>query len=478
MALAVKNTPEAAATHLLDRLSVSILAGVAYVLASIAAVVLIPWLVWHALPPSLTASDLVGVAMAIIAVVALAVGAGLVLLGVRLMGPQPAHGLKGGVFATLVALLLAFFLARGVTGLLEYWAVQGYMSQTVGVVIAIVVTAALGIAAIVLVVRRKSHKWLFAIEDQGWFSAAAYKRTQGQLVRRGTILALLILLGCGVFVMEGRATTTATSSSWTMEVPFTGLVTIRDPKDAAKLIDNLNPPPSLVRVQNKGSSKLLEGQVVSRKEYEDERIRIEEERSTTTKEADKPELPIAVPVLDRFTYKTAVQDKLGQSYVKIKSPGDLEGFKAGDIVELGVYNEKRQALEQSGKTGDELPEKDKNLTPPDISTDYKTLTLLPYARFTLPLVVAIFGAWFAWRLVSVPAFADFLIATEAELNKVSWTTRKRLIQDTVVVLVTVLLMALFILAVDTGWYKLLSWDVIGVLRVDTKSKGTTSEQPW
>ena len=32
---------------------------------------------------------------------------------------------------------------------------------------------------------------------------------------------------------------------------------------------------------------------------------------------------------------------------------------------------------------------------------------------------------------------DFLIATEAEMNKVSWTTRKRLVKDTIVVLVTV-----------------------------------------
>ena len=49
--------------------------------------------------------------------------------------------------------------------------------------------------------------------------------------------------------------------------------------------------------------------------------------------------------------------------------------------------------------------------------------------------------WRAWRgMVNFPAFADFLIATEAEMNKVSWTTRKRLVQDTIVVLTTVVLM--------------------------------------
>ena len=40
------------------------------------------------------------------------------------------------------------------------------------------------------------------------------------------------------------------------------------------------------------------------------------------------------------------------------------------------------------------------------------------------------------------------IATEAEINKVSWTTRKRLIQDTTVVLVTVFLFTLFLFVVD------------------------------
>jgi preprotein translocase SecE subunit len=73
--------------------------------------------------------------------------------------------------------------------------------------------------------------------------------------------------------------------------------------------------------------------------------------------------------------------------------------------------------------------------------------------------------WLAWRVVNLPPFADFLIATEAELNKVSWTTRRRLIQDTVVVLTTVVLLTLFLFAVDVIWSILLSWKPIGVLKV-------------
>ena len=45
---------------------------------------------------------------------------------------------------------------------------------------------------------------------------------------------------------------------------------------------------------------------------------------------------------------------------------------------------------------------------------------------------------------------------------------------------TVALLAVFILTMDTVWYKLLSWDVIHVLQVDKAKKKTTDlrEQPW
>jgi preprotein translocase SecE subunit len=82
----------------------------------------------------------------------------------------------------------------------------------------------------------------------------------------------------------------------------------------------------------------------------------------------------------------------------------------------------------------------------------------------LPLLLAACTLWLAYRIVHYPAFADFLIATEAELNKVSWTTRKRLVQDTIVVLTTMLFLTLFLFVVDLVWFKLLSAPWIGVLQ--------------
>jgi preprotein translocase SecE subunit len=95
--------------------------------------------------------------------------------------------------------------------------------------------------------------------------------------------------------------------------------------------------------------------------------------------------------------------------------------------------------------------------------DVGTLTLLPDMGLTLPLILGALALWVAYRAVNYPPFADFLIATEAEMNKVSWTPRKRLLQDTVVVLVTVGLLTLFLFVVDMFWGWFLSRPFIGVL---------------
>jgi preprotein translocase SecE subunit len=94
---------------------------------------------------------------------------------------------------------------------------------------------------------------------------------------------------------------------------------------------------------------------------------------------------------------------------------------------------------------------------------HKTFTLLPDARYTIPALLMGLTLWVAYRAVNMPTFAEFLIATEAEMNKVSWSSRKKLVQDTIVVLITTALMALFLLVVDLFWGWLLSRETVGVL---------------
>ncbi len=60
-------------------------------------------------------------------------------------------------------------------------------------------------------------------------------------------------------------------------------------------------------------------------------------------------------------------------------------------------------------------------------------------------------------IVEYPPFVEFLIATEAEMNKVSWTSRADLYRATTVVLVTVTLMSVFLFGVDWLWSSLLQF---------------------
>ena len=65
------------------------------------------------------------------------------------------------------------------------------------------------------------------------------------------------------------------------------------------------------------------------------------------------------------------------------------------------------------------------------------------------------GWWVSFRLVNMPSFADFLIAVEAEMNKVSWPTRTELVRSSLVVIFLMFFMALILVFYDVFWQKLL-----------------------
>jgi preprotein translocase SecE subunit len=322
MAVAVKTSPETAPQQPLNRLAVGSLVGTVYVLGCLAILYAIP-LIWReAISPVLVnaAGSFVDAALQVLLV--LGVAAGLIVFGRRLIGPNPPHGIRAGIFFGIVGVLVIGFSTRAVGVMLEKSLGEN------GAFIGLLLTAAAGIALLVIgamaYFRAGVERWLLQMEDQGWFSAAAYKRTQGQRVRRGTILGILILLGSGIFTLLNHRTLVAGSANWEVSLPF---------------------------------------------------------------------------------------------------------------------------------------------------THGKTFVLLPDLQFTVPLLLAAAGLWFSYRIVNFPTFADFLIATEAELNKVSWTTRKRLIQDTIVVLTTMLLLTGFLFVMDSIWINVLSWRWINVLQtenVDTR----------
>lgn len=329
MAVAVKNAPEEAAQSVLGRLPAQALLGAAFTLASLIVVFYgLTNLWWHVLfTDEAFFTDFRVVSLLLVAMVGAAVG--LTILGYRLVGTNPSHGLKAGIGLGTLGLILILFLTWCVGMLLEN---TFKLPRMPGIVVTLAAGAAMVYGLVRLFLRPSFTGVLEAVDDQGWFSLSAYKKSQGQRVRRGTILGVLAIAGSGIYTMLAHRTLASGSDHWMMDMPFSG---------------------------------------------------------------------------------------------------DQEFILVGN------------------------------------------------AQFSIPLLLALGALWLAYRIVNWPTFADFLIATEAEMNKVSWSSKKKLIQDTIVVLVTMVILTLFLAVVDWFWIFILSRDPIpGVLkRPDTKQQ-SQEERPW
>jgi preprotein translocase SecE subunit len=234
--------------------------------------------------------------------------AGLFLVGRALEGQHPPRGQRAGAVLGAVALFCILILVLSIGTWLT--SQDAWIQMAVPGAIAI----ALLYGLVRLYVASGFRQWLGHIEELGWFHTTPFKPNQGLRVRRGTVFALLVMIGWGVLIMWNRQPFTG---DWSYDLAWTG--------------------------------------------------------------------GLYVPILLRI-------------------------------------------------------------------------------QVTLPLILLGICSWIAWRIVNWPVFADFLIATEAEMNKVSWTTRKRLVQDTVVVLVTVVLLTVYLFVVDVLWIDILSF--CKVLQID------------
>lgn len=67
-------------------------------------------------------------------------------------------------------------------------------------------------------------------------------------------------------------------------------------------------------------------------------------------------------------------------------------------------------------------------------------------------VIAVFGS-LLFYIFNKPRVADFMIATEAEMKKVNWPSKREIVGATVVVIVGTLLLAALLFAIDVffGW---------------------------
>ncbi len=72
-------------------------------------------------------------------------------------------------------------------------------------------------------------------------------------------------------------------------------------------------------------------------------------------------------------------------------------------------------------------------------------------RYLALIGLTALGAWLAFRIVNYAPFADFLIAVEAEMNKVSWPSRKEMWNASLVVMFVIFAMAAFLFFFDAIW---------------------------
>lgn len=86
----------------------------------------------------------------------------------------------------------------------------------------------------------------------------------------------------------------------------------------------------------------------------------------------------------------------------------------------------------------------------------------PLIQYGAPAVLVIVLGLFMFRAVNKPRSADFLIATEGEMKKVSWSSRKEIIGSTKVVIVTTFILAAVLLGVDMTFRYLFKW--MGIVR--------------
>jgi preprotein translocase subunit SecE len=83
-------------------------------------------------------------------------------------------------------------------------------------------------------------------------------------------------------------------------------------------------------------------------------------------------------------------------------------------------------------------------------------------EYLVPLGVLAVGLWASYRVVNYARFADFLIAVEAEMNKVSWPSRTELVRSSVVVILVIFSLAIVLFGYDLFW-KFVFREILGIL---------------
>jgi preprotein translocase subunit SecE len=85
------------------------------------------------------------------------------------------------------------------------------------------------------------------------------------------------------------------------------------------------------------------------------------------------------------------------------------------------------------------------------TTPESQVVTLQLLRWVFPTLLLVAGIWIGYRTVNYPKIADFLIAVEAEMNKVMWPSQDELVRSSLVVIVLLLSFAAMMWVFDLIW---------------------------
>jgi preprotein translocase SecE subunit len=294
--------------------------------------------------------------------------------------------------------------------------------------ISAVLVVFLTIGARLFISRFLTRSAVAAMDDQGWTSLGSFKRVQGQRVRRLTMITLLIAVVTGSMSLMNAGY----GARWFAELPLSGKFEIVDPHDA-----KYNKIP------------LKAGDSFSREQYQ-------------TLQNDLKDLVL-----------------VGGEAVTVTIDGAESSFKPGDLIPRDLAKKIQNILRDGRREGDSQELKTSEAVLPETrKIDQLGMLLLPEGQLKV-VALSIIGFFLIWRLVNVPSFADFLIATDSEMSKVSWPPLKKLWRDTLVVVTGMFLMGGMIMAMDWVWRGVLTSISVLQFPATTDDKNRSEDlKPW
>lgn len=263
-----------------------------------------------------------------------------------------------------------------------------------------------------------------------------YKRTQGRIARQATFAALVIAIGLGL---------------WRLNT----ILQAYDPSVVAK--------PAMVTCTSKNGDVGADGQLVITASAaitaQDEDVVSEKKDEGSKKDAGKATgTPAGVNI--------TIPLHAGDEFIKVAEAINAQGAKLGIMASVADDQKDRSlriATKANGATQFlkvEVPERALQVAGMTDGAAHGCDELNLGLQFVVPGLAFLMTLWVSFRVINVPTFADFLIAVEAEMNKVSWPTWHELSRASMIVLILIFALAAVLLGFDTVWA--LIFHVLGI----------------